>query len=104
MQCPETGKWYIEGDPDKVLYDTQEEAEQIRAKSFSDPQVEVKITGLEPASVADLLGIKEDEPKDEPTQSPEEPKIDPNAGAGARQFSLGAKVESCNPYLTTEIN
>lgn len=103
MQCPETGKWYIEGDPDEQKFDTQEEAEQVRAKSFSDPQVKVEISGLEPASVADLLGIKKDEPKDENPEAPEAPKIDPNEGATHRQFSLSAQ-KSINPYLTTEIN
>lgn len=42
-QCEETGKWFIEEDPEKKLYDTQEEAEQVAARMFSDSKVFVAV-------------------------------------------------------------
>lgn len=107
-QCPETGKWYIEEDPEKTLYETQEEAEQVAAKSFcndkqfSDPKVTVTIEDLEPASVGDLLGYKKEEESKEDELAP---KVDPNEGGTGRQFSMTASTKkSINPLLYTEIN
>jgi nitrate/TMAO reductase-like tetraheme cytochrome c subunit len=109
-QCEETGKWFIEEDPEKVLYDTQEEAEQVAAKMFSEPTVEVTIKDLEPASVADLLRPAGETaepvaPVDENPQAA--PAVDPNeAGTfSGRSFSIKAahKEKSVNPLLFTEI-
>lgn len=107
LQCEETGKWYIKEDPDMKLYDTQEEAEQVAAKSFSDPTVEVTIKDLEPSTIADLLkqpGELSGEPAKEDENPQAEPVVDPNEGAG-RSFSFtGNKKPSINSLLFTEIN
>lgn len=103
LQCPETGKWFIEEDPEKTLYDTQEEANEVAARMFSDPKVTVTIEDLEPASVGSLLGYegKTEEPENEEL----EPKVDPNEGVAAgRQFSMTAPKNCINPLLYTEIN
>lgn len=109
-QCPETGKWFIEEDPEKKLYDTQEEAEQVAAREFcdkkfsdTDPKVTVTVENLEPASLAELLGggKEEKEPEEDVT-----PKVDPNQEQFGRSFSLkgGNKDAYENPLLRTEIN
>jgi len=102
LQCPETGKWFIEEDPEKKLYDTQEEANEVAARMFSDPKVTVTIEDLEPASVGSLLGY---EGKTEPENEELEPKVNPNEGVtGGRQFSMTAPKNCINPLLYTEIN
>jgi hypothetical protein len=101
-QCEETGKWYIEEDPEKKLYDTQEEANEVAARMFSDPKVTVTIEDLEPASVSELLGGPKAEEETEL-----EPAVDPNEGlTNGRHFSMTATGEKKydNPLLFTEIN
>lgn len=102
-QCEVTGKWFIEEDPEKNLYDTQEEANEVAARMFSDPKVTVTIEDLEPASVGSLLGYenKTDEQEDDEL----EPRVNPNDGVtGGRQFSMTARTNCINPLLYTEIN
>jgi flagellar biosynthesis GTPase FlhF len=106
MQCEETGKWYIVEDPEKKLYDTQEEANEVAArefsKQFSEPKVTVTIEDLEPASVGDLLGYSEK--KEEPKDDELTPAVNPNEGGTGRQFSMTAPKSCINPLLHTEIN
>jgi len=109
--CPETHMFYIEGKEEK--YPTYEEAKKVlegtkeETKTESEPSVTVTIENLEPASVADLLGVKEEKEDDKKNEL--EPKVNPNEhsfGDGPKAFSLVdrmGKEESCNPYLTTEI-
>lgn len=95
-QCPETGKWFVEGDD--TPYESEEEAKEA-AKSFSDPTVTVTIENLEPASVSELLGGTKEE------ETPVEPVVDPNAGPTGRSFSMPASEKKYdNPLLFTEIN
>jgi len=72
-------------------------------KTESEPSVTVTIENLEPASVADLLGVKE-EKEGEPAADTE-PKVDPNeSDFSSKAFSMKkAASESVNPYLTTKI-
>jgi len=37
-QCPETKKWYIEGDESKTLYETEAEADEAQKKMNSEPE------------------------------------------------------------------
>lgn len=102
-QCPETKKWFVDGD--ETPYDTEEEANAHAAvREFSEPKVVLTIEDLEPASVSTLLNPEAKHEDEFPAEAEEEPKVNPNEGFQGRQFSMTTPKKSCNPLLFTEIN